>query len=141
MLKKKISRTIALFLTGAIGYNIIEILWRQRTHISMSIAGGIGLNLLYPICRTKLPLAVKCLLGSCYITLIELTTGLIVNCRMKKNIWDYSSRRFNFLGQICPLYSSLWFLLCIPVLPVLKAATTHKNAFSSKDILKEVKIT
>ena len=31
------------------------------------------------------------------------------------NVWDYSDRKFNLMGQICPLYSALWFLLCIPV--------------------------
>jgi len=123
MIKRKILKTLTLFITGAVVYNMIEIFWRKRTHISMSVAGGICLNLLYPISHETLPLGVKCLLGSYYITLAEFLTGFVVNCRMKKNVWDYSTRRFNLLGQICPLYSTLWFFLCIPVLPALKAAT------------------
>ena len=30
-------------------------------------------------------------------------------------VWDYSGRFGNLLGQVCPLYTGLWFLLCIPV--------------------------
>jgi len=26
-------------------------------------------------------------------------------------VWDYSDRRWNVYGQICPLYSLLWFVL------------------------------
>ena len=40
-------------------------------------------------------------------------------CRL--GVWDYSRRKGNLLGQICPLYSALWFLLCIPVLPLSRA--------------------
>ena len=40
---------------------------------------------------------------------------MLVNRRLKLGVWDYSNRRFNIKGQICPLYSALWALLCLPV--------------------------
>ena len=41
--------------------------------------------------------------------------GCVVNRLLKWQVWDYSGRFGNLLGQVCPLYTGLWFLLCIPV--------------------------
>ena len=34
------------------------------------------------------------------------------------DVWDYSDEQGNLFGQVCPLYAILWFLLCIPVMPL-----------------------
>lgn len=57
----------------------------------------------------------KCVLGGTIITLFELLCGLILNLKLKLNIWDYSNRRLNIKGQICPLFSLLWMLLYMPI--------------------------
>ena len=57
----------------------------------------------------------RAVIGTLVITPIEFLIGLIVNCRLNMNIWDYSNERFNILGQICPLYSMLWGILTMPV--------------------------
>lgn len=41
-------------------------------------------------------------------TLIELIGGLIFIRGMKVRLWDYSKRRLNYKGIICPLYSLIW---------------------------------
>ncbi len=41
-------------------------------------------------------------------TLIEYVAGLIFIKGMKIKLWDYSDRRFNVQGIICPLFSFLW---------------------------------
>ena len=48
------------------------------------------------------------------VTTVEYLTGLLVNLRLGWNVWDYSTRPLNVLGQICPEYTLLWFLLSIP---------------------------
>lgn len=63
----------------------------------------------------------KCLCGSAIITALEFMCGCIVNLRLKMNVWDYYNCKLNVKGQICPLYSLLWGLLCIPVFGFCKA--------------------
>ena len=115
-----------IFIFGAINYMAIEILWRGHTHWSMGISGGLCALLIYICCR-EFPdsfLLTKCLAGAIIITAVELITGIIVNLMLKWNIWDYSEKSFNFMGQICPLYFFLWFLLCIPVVKLFEYLQT-----------------
>lgn len=110
----------ATFAIGALGYGCIEILWRGHTHWTMLLCGGVALLLLRRISRTALPFFTQCALGSASITGLELSAGLVVNRALHWGVWDYSACWGNVLGQVCPLYSTLWFLLCIPVLGVLR---------------------
>lgn len=106
-----------IFIFGAINYMAIEILWRGHTHWTMAIAGGLCALFIYVlnIEFNDMALLYKCFAGAIIITSVELVTGIIVNLVLKWDVWDYSERAFNFLGQVCPLYFFLWFLLCIPV--------------------------
>lgn len=106
-----------IFVFGAINYMAIEILWRGYTHWTMAVAGGLCAMLIYVFNFefNDVHLVYKCLVGAVIITSVELVTGLIVNMTLKWDVWDYSERAFNFLGQICPRYFMYWFLLCIPV--------------------------
>lgn len=108
-----------MFLIGGMGYNLIEILWRGYTHISMFFAGGICFNAFAAIREkfkksNKLTLAA---LGALTVTAVEFVTGLIVNLWLKKGVWDYSNRPLNLLGQICPLFTLLWGLLSLFAIP------------------------
>ena len=104
-------------LFGGIAYGLIEIIWRGKTHWSMLLTGGTCFTVLIAIYKkgSGMSLLKKCLLGGAIITLFEFLCGLIVNLKLKLNIWDYSNRRFNIKGQICPLFSLLWMLLCLPI--------------------------
>lgn len=115
-------RHAALFGAGAAGYGGLELLWRGSTHWTMLLAGGVCLLALGRISRTALAPALQCLLGSLCITGVELAAGLVCNCLLRWNIWSYADEWGNLYGQICPLYSALWYLLCIPVLAVLRHA-------------------
>ena len=59
----------------------------------------------------------KALLGALVITLIEFVFGVIFNIALKRKVWDYSDRPFNILGQVCPLFSVIWFLLSFIFIP------------------------
>ena len=110
------SETVCVYFIGSILYNLIELLWRGYTHWSMGMAGGVCLTLLHLVNQRKKRAAwpVRCLIGCGLITAVEFTAGLIVNRLCGLDVWDYSDRRFNLLGQICPLYSAFWLLLTIP---------------------------
>lgn len=120
---------IALFLTGAAGYSLLEVLWRGYTHWTMSLCGGLCFIIIYfsGESMTEYSLWQKCMLGSAVITAVELLTGIIVNIILKWNVWDYSKIPLNFMGQICLPYSVLWFFLCFPIFGICKSMSKVLN--------------
>ena len=111
----KSKNSLIIFSIGALGYGLIEILWRGHTHWSMLSAGGICFMFFAKI-GEKLKNAsifLKAVIGSCFITTIELIFGIIFNIILRKNVWDYSKMPFNILGQVCLLYSVFWGVLSI----------------------------
>ncbi len=109
-----------MFPIGALGYGLIEILWRGYTHISMLLAGGICFITFAKIGEKfkKFSLFTKACLGSVFVTFIELIFGIIFNIILKKGVWDYSKMPFNFKGQICLLYSLFWVVLSLIFIPL-----------------------
>ena len=57
-------------------------------------------------------LSITCLL----ITVLELFFGILLNVGLGLDIWDYSSFKFNIMGQICLEYSIIWFFLSLPAI-------------------------
>ena len=45
-------------------------------------------------------------------TLVEYITGLIFTKFMHVKLWDYSDRRGNIQGIICPLFTFFWCVIC-----------------------------
>ena len=116
-----------IYLIGSVGYSLIEILWRGFTHWTMAVTGGVCFLLLYQIDgrheTERLP--AKCLRGACWITAIEFIVGCVVYLKLKWAVWDYSDLFGNLLGQVCPLYFALWFLLCVPVFRVARSIRNY----------------
>ena len=106
-----------IFVFGAVGYSAVEILWRGHTHWTMALAGGLCAVLIYVFSAAfpGMPLWIKSLAGALVITGVEFAAGMLVNVVLGWDVWDYSKRPFNIYGQICLLYSFLWFLMCIPL--------------------------
>ncbi|MBQ2264197.1 MAG: hypothetical protein IJY06_11145 [Oscillospiraceae bacterium] len=114
---QKTAKLCIPFLIGFFLYAMIEITARGYTHWTMALTGGVILTLLYQLftgAPERLPVPVQYLLGAVIITSAELLVGLLVNVRMQWDVWDYSDLPLNFRGQICLLYSTFWFFLCIP---------------------------
>lgn len=106
-----------LFTVGAVGYPLLEIIFRGWSHWSMSLAGGCSACLLWWL-ETRLPqraLLRKCLYGSALITGVEFVIGCMFNLLLQRRVWDYSHLPLNLLGQICLPFCMIWFLLCLPV--------------------------
>ena len=106
-----------VFVMGAAGYPMIELMWRRHTHWTMFLAGGVCFLLLYVLNtrHKKLKLWKKCAAGAGIITTVEFLAGCIVNLALGWGVWDYAGVPGNILGQICPLYCLLWAVLCLPV--------------------------
>lgn len=88
-------------------YGLMEVIWRGHTHWTMTLTGGTALLILYiiNIKMSNCNIFLKCLIGASAITLLEFTVGVIINIILKWNVWDYSNRPLNILGQVCPLFS------------------------------------
>ena len=114
---QKIREYSVICLIGSVGYSLLEILWRGFTHWTMAATGGLCLTLLYWLDQkhSREGLFLRCLKGATLITAVEFLVGCLVNRLLKWQVWDYSNSFGNLLGQVCPLYSLLWFFLCIPV--------------------------
>ena len=106
---------ITVFILGGMAYGLLEVLFRGHTHWSMVITGGACVLTLYLIMdRTmNLPLVVAALAGAGIITFYEFCVGMLVNVSFGWHVWDYSSMPGNILGQICPLFTGLWFAMCL----------------------------
>ena len=113
---KKLREILFVFLFGGILYSLIEIAFRGYTHWSMTLTGGTVFFLIYMLNKRMggTNLLLRCAAGSAIITGIEFAVGCVVNLWLNLNVWDYSDRPLNILGQVCPLFSGVWFLLCIP---------------------------
>lgn len=113
---RKILKALFLWAIGGTIYYAVELLWRGYSHWTMFILGGLcfvvigTINELY---RWDMALISQMFISALVITLLELITGLIVNKWLQWGVWDYSQVPYNFMGQICLLYTNLWFLISL----------------------------
>ena len=109
----KIWKNCLLFYTGGATYLSLELLYRGRSHGSMFLAGGVCFLLIGHLNRVepKLPLPLRALVGAGIVTAVELVAGMAVNRNYQ--VWDYRDQPYNFMGQICPVFSALWIPLSL----------------------------
>lgn len=126
-----ISMGILIFFTGAAGYSITEYLFRGYTHWSMALTGGACLLTFYYYAKEykKTPTLVKAVVGACIITVFEFFVGLIVNLWYGWDVWDYSGKPGNVLGQICPSYTLIWFFVSLAILIISNSLCSLYQAF------------
>ena len=107
---------MVLFYTGGCLYVGLELLWRQRSHWSMFLAGGLCFTLLGQLREWKLPRLLRSGVGALMITAVELGTGLLWN--RDHRVWDYRGIPGNLWGQICPLFTLLWLPVAFAAMEV-----------------------
>lgn len=102
-----------IFLLFGSSYVLIEMLFRGYSHWSMFILGGLCGVLIGLINENtpKMNIFKQMLLGSIIVTVLEFLCGYVINIKLGLNVWDYSNMPFNFMGQVCLLFSFVWFLL------------------------------
>lgn len=105
-----------LFMVGGFAYGAIENISRGYSHISMFIAGGICfilIGLLNEVYSWNMAIVSQMAVSAVIITSVEFTIGLIVNVWLKLKVWDYSDQPYNLMGQVCLLYTNIWFFLSL----------------------------
>ncbi len=120
---------IIVFLFGGVSYGMIEIIWRQHTHWSMVILGGLCFSILYRLFNImdNYSLLEKCVLGATVITCLEFLTGWVVNIIFGMGVWNYGRMPLNLFGQVCLLYSVMWGVLCIPINFISKGIKAYEK--------------
>lgn len=66
----------------------------------------------------RMPLTLQALVCAVTITATEFVAGCILNLWLGLGIWDYSDLWGNLLGQICPQFFAVWYVLCLVFIPV-----------------------
>jgi len=132
-LRLKITEYSIVYTLGALFYCIIEILWRGYSHWSMTVTGGVCLAIIYCVNDHLERCSVwsKSIISAFAVTAVEFAVGCIVNISLEWNVWDYSDRPISLLGQICPEYFVLWYLLCIPA--TLLSEQIRNNLFCGQN--------
>ncbi len=105
---------LVVFILGGLAYGCMELLFRGHTHWSMVVTGGACVLTFYLLYGwlTAMPLVLAALAGAAIITAYEFAVGMIVNVQLGWQVWDYSQIPGNILGQICPMFTGTWFVVC-----------------------------
>lgn len=116
MMNKKynVLKYVVIFISGAIIYMGLEMLWRGYTHWTMGLVAGIAtilIGLINEIFPKDTPLMVQAPIASLIITELEYISGEILNVYLGLNIWDYSQMPFNVDGQVCLPASLFWMII------------------------------
>ena len=121
-MKRELSRFLAIFVPCGFLYCLCELIWRDWTHWTMFIAGGLCFYLIGRVDEKakrkgrKIPMIVQMPFCGLIVTAVELIFGIVLNRILGMQIWDYSQNKYNFLGQICLGTSISWTLLSpIPI--------------------------
>lgn len=68
-------------------------------------------NINFGITNHSLDVVIKILIIGVGMTLIEFIAGLIFIKGMNMKLWDYSNRKGNIMGIICPTFSLIWLVV------------------------------
>lgn len=107
-------KDIFIFFIGFTTYISIEVIWREHSHWSMGILGGLCfllIGLINKVLPWNVDIILQSIIAAVIVTALELAAGLILNLWLGLDIWDYSSLEYNFMGQISLVYSLLWLPL------------------------------
>ncbi|MBP3272337.1 MAG: hypothetical protein J6M17_08980 [Ruminococcus sp.] len=111
---KKILKPLTLFVSGAFIYGLLEDIGRGFTHISMGVISGSAMLFIHMINKNVSSVTrvlFHSIISAYFITGAEFITGEILNIGLNMKIWDYTDMLFNIDGQICLLFSIIWFML------------------------------
>ena len=122
-------RTLSMLLWtwGGTVYFLLEVAYKTLTGRPEAISWTmlvLAVILTIPVerCGAEMPwespLWLQALCCAALVTAAEFLAGLILNVWMGLGVWDYSDLPGNVLGQICPMFTVIWWVLCLVFIPV-----------------------
>ena len=106
-----------LTLWAALGvmYVAMETVFRGYSHPSMLIVGGLCGVLVGAINQHprfyNAPVVLQSAMGAVIVLAVEFLAGCVLNLWLGLGVWDYTGQPGNIMGQVCPLFGLLWFLI------------------------------
>ena len=107
--------------TGGI-YFFGEVVWKTSqgrpetiswTMFALAIVLAIPLERFGAELPWEMPLLGQAAICALAITAVEFAAGLFLNVWLGLGVWDYSNLAGNIMGQVCPQFMALWFVLSI----------------------------
>lgn len=111
-----LAKYLFLFWFGGSTYATLEVLWRGYSHWTMVLLAGtvfVVIGLLNEIWTWNTHFLIQATVATFIATVAEFICGAIVNVFLGWNVWDYSDLPGNFMGQICPQFTVLWFFISV----------------------------
>ena len=106
---------VFMFLIGGLLYYGFQLYANGSTNMSMALIGGLSFITIVVLNETVLRwdmlYQTQCFICCIILTAMEFISGYILNVKLNMDIWDYSGKMFNFMGQICLKGSVNWFLI------------------------------
>ena len=106
---------IFMFLIGGLLYYGFQLYANGSSNMPMVLIGGLSFITITVLNETVLRwdmlYQTQCLICCIILTAMELVSGYILNIKLNMNIWDYSDKMFDFMGQIYLKGSVNWFLI------------------------------
>lgn len=150
-MKKLYLLTVIFFLGSAVGW-VLELFYRRYAHKKWINPGflvgpwlpiyGLGVLIMYGVCSIPFDLGNEvlskialCGILAVLIVLLEYLTGLFFIKGLKVKLWDYSDRKGNIQGIICPQFALIWasigvvycFLIHTPLTKVVEFMENHQE--------------
>lgn len=113
--------SMLLWSWGGTVYFLLEVAFKTVTNEPEKISWTmliLAMILTIPVerCGAQLPWETPFLIQvfacTALVTIAEFIAGCILNIWLGLGIWDYSHMWGNILGQICPQFIAVWFVLC-----------------------------
>ena len=108
-------RILTLWAALGVVYVALEVIFRGYSHPSMFIVGGLCGVLVGAINQCprfyNAPVFLQSIIGALIVLGVEFVSGCILNLWLGLGVWDYSGMAGNLLGQVCPAFGLLWFLI------------------------------
>lgn len=108
-------RILTLWAALGVMYVALEVIFRGYSHPSMFIVGGLCGVLVGAINQRRrfynAPVFLQSIIGALIVLCVEFISGCILNLWLGLGVWDYSGMAGNLLGQVCPAFGLLWFLI------------------------------
>lgn len=118
--------SMLLWFWGGTVYFLLEVAWKTATGKPEMISWtmlvlAILLTAAVERCGYQLPwevpLWIQSLACAALVTTVEFFAGVILNIWLGLGVWDYSDLPGNFMGQICPQFFGVWFVMCLVFIP------------------------